>query len=54
MSRKSGNKCVYMDCGKSARSNKDLKLHKFPKNEKNRKKWILNSGVIYCLNILRL
>lgn len=44
MSRNSGNKCVYMDCGESARSRPDLKLHKFPKNEEIRKKWILNSG----------
>lgn len=44
MSRGCGSKCVYMDCGKSARNNADLKFHKFPVNDNVRKKWILNSG----------
>jgi len=44
MSRGCGSKCVYMDCGKSARNNADLKFRKFPVNDDVRKKWILNSG----------
>lgn len=44
MSRGCGSKCVYMDCGKSARNNPDLTFRKFPTNADVRKKWILSSG----------
>ncbi|KAK5650686.1 hypothetical protein RI129_001715 [Pyrocoelia pectoralis] len=40
----SGNKCVYINCGKSRRTCKDLKLFRFPKKPEIHKQWIINCG----------
>lgn len=44
MSRKSGVKCVYLNCGKTARSYDGLKLYRFPKDNSICTQWISNSG----------
>uniref|UniRef100_A0A2H8TT66 Transposable element P transposase n=1 Tax=Melanaphis sacchari TaxID=742174 RepID=A0A2H8TT66_9HEMI len=51
MSRGCGSKCVYMDCNKSARKNTGLKFRKFPKNDKIRKMWILNTGNVNLVHL---
>jgi hypothetical protein len=47
MSRKSGHKCLYFNCGKSGRTVIGLKLYRFPKNPKLQQQWVINSGKIY-------
>lgn len=47
-SRKSGVKCVFFNCGKSARSG-NLKLYRFPKNQEICNEWILNTGSLLLL-----
>lgn len=49
MSRKSGNKCFFLNCGKSARTVDGLKLYRFPKNKELQQQWIINSGRILNL-----
>jgi len=48
MSR-SGNKCAYVRCGKSARLEPGLKLYRFPKDIHLSRQWILNCGK-YLIN----
>lgn len=43
MSR-SGNKCAYVRCGKSARLEPGLKLYRFPKDIHLSRQWIVNCG----------
>lgn len=50
MSRKSGVKCVYLNCGKTARSHSGLKLYRFPKDNSLCTQWISNSGKQIIIN----
>lgn len=41
----SGNKCMYINCGKSRYNSPGLKMYSFPIHDIQRsKKWILNAG----------
>lgn len=44
MSRPCGAKCMFLNCGKSARTESGLKLFRFPKDVSTSKQWILNCG----------
>ncbi|KAL4122325.1 hypothetical protein QTP88_014679 [Uroleucon formosanum] len=43
MSRKSGHKCFYFNCGKSGRTVSGLKLYRCPKNPELQQQWVINS-----------
>ncbi|KAL5239003.1 hypothetical protein ACI65C_006413 [Semiaphis heraclei] len=49
MSRKSGVKCAYLNCGKTARSYDGLKMYRFSKDKSLCTQWVANSGVV-CSN----
>lgn len=38
-----GNKCVFINCGKSKRIDPELSLYRFPKDDRSNK-WVVNSG----------
>jgi hypothetical protein len=45
----SGNKCQYLNCGKSKKKFPNLKMYRFPKDER-KEIWIINSGKEIILN----
>lgn len=46
----SGNKCQYLNCGKSKKTFPNLKMYRFPKDER-KETWIINSGKEILLNV---
>ncbi|KAL4141601.1 hypothetical protein QTP88_004217 [Uroleucon formosanum] len=46
----SGNKCQYLNCGKSKKMFPNLKMYRFPKDER-KEIWIINSGNISLFSV---